>query len=295
VTATLFAALVAAQADVDPVLKLGYDKHGKRDYARSEDMIAYGRTVLGKHGLALLPVGSEYRHLGEFGDKKKLHGVMRFRWKLVHVSGESQDIEREMIAAAHDGMALDKACAAADTYDLGYLLRSILQADRRLEGEIPVDERNDREREEPASTFNPRARVEERGQTASQGFNHSTRYGDPRMVDSAIGPVKIAPIVVEDASVKVSVDLNNAATEAQLDAIFDLHKDLQWDDEAFALIAYAYRARKIDFATTPEQFARCAAKIQQNFKGQDRERLMERYELRKASVSAPQDEKGIPY
>ncbi len=150
----LYAALVAAQAAVQPVGKASTNTHMNYKYASGDDVVAEGRLALNGAGLALFALKStitEHPYSWE-DDKGQVHEDVQLRlevfFRLVHSSGETHDFEPFSVPVLPEkGRPLDKAEAGARTYALSYFLRELLLIPRVSEaraGEADPDERDDR-------------------------------------------------------------------------------------------------------------------------------------------------------
>lgn len=158
----LYAALVAAQAAVQPVGKASTNEHMGYKYASGDDVVAEGRRALNGAGLALFALRStisEHPYSWE-DDKGQVHEDVQLRldvhFRLVHSSGETHDFDPFSVPVLPErGRPLDKAEAGARTYALSYFLRELLLIPRVAEakqGEADPDQRDDRR-------FEPRRQV----------------------------------------------------------------------------------------------------------------------------------------
>lgn len=135
-------ALVNAQQSAQAVHKDSRNEWHKYAYASAEAIISEARTALSCAGLALLPVSWSV-----------VDGArVRVKYRLVHISGESMDLDTETSVVPEKGRPQDKAEACALTYSLSYLLRGLLLLPR-VEDE--PDRRDDRPSESKAQDSKP--------------------------------------------------------------------------------------------------------------------------------------------
>ena len=159
-TANLYAALVQAQAAVQPVGKGSFNEHHRYKYASGDDIVAEGRRALNGAGLALFSAASRTTiHPYTWEDEKgQSHEDIQLRleieFRLVHTSGEALDYPPFSIPVMPEkGRPLDKAEAGARTYALSYFLRELLLIPRvDATDEADPDRRDDR-------TYEPRRQV----------------------------------------------------------------------------------------------------------------------------------------
>lgn len=163
------AALAAAQASVSALARDGKNEHHRYRYTTSEAVIDEGRSALSANGLALIctrafvsyeDVVETVTQDGEQRDRTARHYMLTTCYRLLG-HGELIEISSETPIIPEKGRPLDKALAAAKTYDLAYTLRSILLIPRSdaLAREAEVDQRDDRRAEVPA-TAAPRSDVD---------------------------------------------------------------------------------------------------------------------------------------
>lgn len=148
------AALAAAQAAVSPLSKDGKNEHHKYRYTTSEAVIDEGRSALSANGLSLICQRAFVSHEdvvetlttqdGEVKDRPARHYMLTACYRLFG-HGEQVEISSETPIIPEKGRPLDKALAAAKTYDLAYTLRSLLLIPRSdaLAREAEVDQRRD--------------------------------------------------------------------------------------------------------------------------------------------------------
>lgn len=143
-------ALCRAMGHVDGAPKNSRNDQQRYDYTSTETMIAFCRGALRAEGLSIVPAGEEVEHRAESAEFKTSKGTpytrdlwtFRFRWLLLHVSGESLTIERVMPVESGPGRPLDKAKAGGASMALSYALRDLLLIPRG-EREVEVDARDD--------------------------------------------------------------------------------------------------------------------------------------------------------
>lgn len=133
-------ALVEAQRIARAVEKDSTNKFHSYRYASAEAMIAEARGALSQAGLAFSCVSSALEQAEGYGR------ILVTMYRLDHVGGESRDYGSSTPIIEERGRPLDKAVATAKTYDLGYMLRSLLLLPRVEEG-TDVDQRDDRKHE----------------------------------------------------------------------------------------------------------------------------------------------------
>ncbi len=133
----LYAGLVLAQRAARGVGKGGQNKHHNYRYATSEQIIDEARHALSQGDLALMVVDHRV-------DFERTPAIVRVDYVLVHVSGEARQIGSITPIIPERGRPFDKALAAAKTFDLAYLLRTLLLLPRG--DEYDVDARDDRAR-----------------------------------------------------------------------------------------------------------------------------------------------------
>ncbi len=149
------AALAAAQGAVSPLAKDGKNEHHRYRYTTSEAVIDEGRSALSANGLSLIcqrafvshedVVESVLTSDGEPKDRPARHYMLTACYRLFG-HGEQVEITSETPIIPEKGRPLDKALAAAKTYDLAYTLRSLLLIPRSdaLARDAEVDQRDDR-------------------------------------------------------------------------------------------------------------------------------------------------------
>lgn len=169
-SAAFQAALAAAQASVSALARDGKNEHHRYRYTTSEAVIDEGRSALSSNGLALVCTRAVMSHEdvietvttqdGEVRDRTARHYTLVANYLLVG-HGDAVEITSETPVLPEKGRPLDKALAAAKTYDLAYTLRSLLLIPRSdaLAREAEVDQRDDRRAEAPTSTA-PRSDVD---------------------------------------------------------------------------------------------------------------------------------------
>lgn len=212
-TTNLYAALVAAQAEIQPVGKSSTNEHHRYKYASGDDIVAEARRALNANGLAIFALASnisEHPYSWE-DDKGGVHEDVQLRmnvtFRLVHTSGESHDFAPFSVPVLPEkGRPLDKAEAGARTYVLSYFLRELLlipRVDDAKQGEADPDTRDDRNHE-------PRR----------------TKPGPPR-------PVREAPSTREH-EVAAAVEKTLAAFPARADEIRRIANSARSVDERLA-------------------------------------------------------------
>lgn len=143
------AALVAAQAAINPVEKGSTNTFHKYRYASGDEIIAEARSALNSAGLATFATRwqlteTPYQWTDEKGaviDDVALRLLVRYR--LVHTSGEVMDFEPFSVPVLPEkGRPIDKAEAGARTYALSYFLRDLLLIPR-VDESADVDQRDD--------------------------------------------------------------------------------------------------------------------------------------------------------
>lgn len=153
-TPNLCAGLVAAQRAARGVAKDSTNQHFRYKYASSEDVILAAREALSVGDLALYAESHLLEVLlpavpGERGESGWLVEPadpilsVRVRYVLVHSSGETRLIESSTPLIPEKGRPYDKALAAAKTYDLAYVLRTLLLLPRGEPEADGVDSRDD--------------------------------------------------------------------------------------------------------------------------------------------------------
>ena len=172
-TAPIWAAIAAAQRDVEALARDGKNEHHRYRYTTSEAVIDEARRALSAHGLALFCLRADLHHEdvvetttsehGEVRDRSTRIHTLRALYLLTHESA-TQEIFSETPVIPEKGRPLDKALAAAKTYDLAYTLRSLLLIPRSdaLAREADVDQRDDRATPAPATRTAPPAGDAER-------------------------------------------------------------------------------------------------------------------------------------
>lgn len=179
----LYAALVSAQAEIQPVGKASTNEHHRYKYASGDDIVAEARRALNAHGLAIFSLASsltEHPYSWE-DDKGVVHEDVQLRmnltFRLVHTSGESHDFEPFSVPVLPEkGRPLDKAEAGARTYALSYFLRELLlipRVDEAKQGEIDPDTRDDR-------AHDPRRTKPGRAAPQVAPVREAPRAADPR-------------------------------------------------------------------------------------------------------------------
>jgi hypothetical protein len=144
-TATLAAGLVRAQREAHAVAKGGRNKFHGYNYASAEDVIRAARDALSEGDLAILAMSHEIATMIPGGPEVEPTLSVRIRYALIHAAGESREITSETPIMPEKGRPWDKALAAAKTYDLSYMLRSLLLLPRgEDEASADVDNRDDR-------------------------------------------------------------------------------------------------------------------------------------------------------
>lgn len=138
-----YAAMAAAQKDVDHAEKDGRNAYANYNYASAEEVIRTAKEALSAHGLGLfrltygytVPTQIEHAVLG-------LRDVYRAvtRWRVFHVSGQWLEIETTWPFMEEKGRPIDKAYAAALTESLAYFLRDLVQIPRgageKIDGDV---------------------------------------------------------------------------------------------------------------------------------------------------------------
>lgn len=112
----LFAALFAAQKEVEPVPKASdFDAGGKfgYKYASGPDVVRYARKALHKHGLAVVLTSTTTRQAS--GDGESHRGVVAMSGFLMHDSGETLPVVFELPYVGSKGRPDDKASQASIT------------------------------------------------------------------------------------------------------------------------------------------------------------------------------------
>lgn len=153
-TPNLCAGLVLAQRAAKAVAKDATNQHFRYRYASSEDVIVAAREALSVGDLALYAESHTLEVLlpavpGERGESGWLVEPadpilsVRVRYVLVHSSGEMRLIESSTPLIPEKGRPYDKALAAAKTYDLAYVLRTLLLLPRGEAEADGVDSRDD--------------------------------------------------------------------------------------------------------------------------------------------------------
>lgn len=137
----LYAALVKAQAAARGVEKDATNKFHHYNYVSAEAMIREAKQLLSDHDLAIVPTGSVLTDAPtvdgtneEWAKNARAAAVLCATWLVVHKLGGSLAIESGWPVAPEKGRPIDKACAAARTASLSYLLRDLLQIPRVEEG-----------------------------------------------------------------------------------------------------------------------------------------------------------------
>lgn len=142
---TLIQALVAAQAEIAPVGKDGRNQYHNYAYASAEAMLTAGKAALNAHGLALSAMSHRVLRAPTRAHEPNVpmeRDVLRTRYTLFHVSGESLRFVSDMPIVPEKGRPEDKAVATAKTNDLSYTLRGLLCIPRVEEG-TDMNERDD--------------------------------------------------------------------------------------------------------------------------------------------------------
>lgn len=143
----LKALLVAQKAVEGGVAKDKTNAHHRYKYASAEAMIAHARVCLSEAGLGLLSAGwrlDKDKDAGVFDEKTKFEH-MRYAVSVCYVlfsSTETFSFENSTPIVPENGRPMDKATAAALSYDLAYTLRGLLLIPRNAE-ENEVDQRSD--------------------------------------------------------------------------------------------------------------------------------------------------------
>lgn len=181
----LFAALSRAQARIKSVKHDGKNQHQRYTYATAEAIIAEARQALNAEGLALYCSGAEYVYSARHRDEFDVHSKesvnvktgeiyenlnRRYHFDLVHSSGQSLEIRREMFAVEGKGRPIDKASCAADTTALAYVLRDLLLIPRSDNVEA-IDQRDDRETTPAPKRAKPKEMSDLLGRI-EKGINH---------------------------------------------------------------------------------------------------------------------------
>jgi len=143
-------ALLQAQKTAEAVGKSSRNTFAKFNYASAESMIAECREALHGAGLSLIGHDQEAITL-ETGEP-----ILRASYILLHESGESMRIRRDLPIVVGKGRPMDKALLGAATETLGYLIRDLLLVPRQ---ETDVSGRDDTERR---SKPKPAPKVERR-------------------------------------------------------------------------------------------------------------------------------------
>lgn len=132
---TLAAALCAAQQAAEAVSKDATNTFHRYEYASAEAILTEARAALNIAGLS---VSATKTLLERQGDTWMMHAFYR----VLHVSGESAELESSYPVIPDKGRPLDKAMSAARTTALAYALRDLLLLPRVAKGD-EVDHRDD--------------------------------------------------------------------------------------------------------------------------------------------------------
>lgn len=135
--AELYRALNAAQTDARALEKTSKNEFASYMYASAEAVIAESRHALSKNGLAFDCVSSTI----QFREGIPVPLLVSI-YELQHISGAMKTYTSEMPIVEGKGKPADKSNCTARTYDLGYVLRSILLLPRVEKGS-EVDQRDD--------------------------------------------------------------------------------------------------------------------------------------------------------
>jgi hypothetical protein len=119
-TSGLFAALAKTRAEIAAAAHDSKNQHQRYDYTSSEAVIDRCSKTLAANGVSLVPVSSRLGEQDSIGSC-----ILDSSWMLVHSSGETHEIRRDMPVCPGKGRPLDKAMCAALTVNLAYLLRDI--------------------------------------------------------------------------------------------------------------------------------------------------------------------------
>ena len=149
------AALVDAQALIQPVGKTATNKHLDYKYASGDDIVAEGRGALNSAGLALIALRSWITETPfQWADEKGvIHDDVNLRlnvvYQLLHRSGVAYTFSAFSVPVIPErGRPIDKAEAGARTYALSYFIRELLLIPRvsaETKGEeTDPDQRDDR-------------------------------------------------------------------------------------------------------------------------------------------------------
>lgn len=125
----LYAALVAAQASIKAIMRdANHPKFGA--YTSAENMIATSRTVLNKHGLAVIPAGDDIEKIDDLGLLLKYNDYI-----LAHEGGQTQAGSMTVpVEKIGEKGSYQDAVLKADTIALSYYLRGVLQLPRYDDG-----------------------------------------------------------------------------------------------------------------------------------------------------------------
>ena len=115
----LAAAICAVMNDVGTVAKDGTNSHFGYSFTSEAAILRACRTAMATHGLAMVPAGITGLHSEQFGQKGRFRTEAIVIYRLMHTSGETQDVA--VIAAGVDGE--DKGPYKAMTGALKYALR----------------------------------------------------------------------------------------------------------------------------------------------------------------------------
>jgi hypothetical protein len=147
-TANFYKAFLLVQKALRAVPHDRVGQFGGKGYASVEQMIESANEALHPHGMLLVGTKGEIQtfddlqevvntQTGELTRQPKKTYVFRFRALLVHAdSGETLEISRECPIAPQKGRPLDMATAAADSFNLIYMIRDALMAKR---GDVEID------------------------------------------------------------------------------------------------------------------------------------------------------------
>jgi hypothetical protein len=129
----IFEALAAAQSSIKAIFRDA--KHPKFGaYTSGENMIAVSRTVLNKHGLAVVPGGDSITKIGDGGLMIKENKYILGHGQSGQTVEGSSSVVIEEPPLKRDGTGLagtwQDAALKADTIALSYYLRSVLQLPR---------------------------------------------------------------------------------------------------------------------------------------------------------------------
>ncbi len=152
---SICAGLLAAQAAVQPVEKDKRNAHHGYRYASAEAIITEGRAALAKGGLSLMSPGwtLNIEKATYWDEEAKAERPMERLFVLVSYILCSAEASFSFFNTTpvlpEKGRPVDKATAAALSYDLAYTLRGLLLLPR-VDESVEVDARNDTPLQKPA-------------------------------------------------------------------------------------------------------------------------------------------------